>query len=67
MQETAAKEKPVNQPTAPVQRQQAPVRDPKAEAWAEKNEWFGKDNAMTYTAFDLHRKLNRRRGHGPSI
>jgi len=64
MQETAAKEKPVNQPTAPVQRQQAPV-DPKAEAWAEKNEWFGKDNAMTYTAFDLHRKLTEEEGMDP--
>jgi len=65
MQETAAKEKPVNQqPAAPVQRQQAPV-DPKAEAWAEKNEWFGKDNAMTYTAFDLHRKLTEEEGLDP--
>ena len=62
MQETAAKERPVNQqPAAPVQRQQAPV-DPKAEAWAEKNDWFGKDNAMTYTAFDLHRKLTEEGG-----
>jgi hypothetical protein len=65
MQETAAKERPVNQqPTAPVQRQQAPV-DPKAEAWAEKNDWFGKDNAMTYTAFDLHRKLTEEEGLDP--
>ena len=31
--------------------------DPKAEAWSEKNSWFGKDTAMTYTAFDLHQKL----------
>ena len=65
MQETAAKERPVNQqPAAPVQKQQAPV-DPKAEAWAEKNEWFGKDNAMTYTAFDLHRKLTEEEGLDP--
>ena len=65
MQETAAKERPVNQqPAAPVQRQQAPV-DPKAEAWAEKNDWFGKDNAMTYTAFDLHRKLTEEEGLDP--
>jgi len=65
MKETAAKEKPLNQqPAAPVQRQQAPV-DPKAEAWAEKNDWFGKDNAMTYTAFDLHRKLTEEEGLDP--
>ena len=31
--------------------------DPKAEAWSEKNTWFGKDTAMTYTAFDLHQKI----------
>jgi len=43
--------------------QQAP--DPKAEAWASKNEWFGKDNAMTYTAFDLHKKLTEEEGYDP--
>ena len=62
MQETAAKEKPVEQP---IQKQPEPARDPKAEAWAEKNEWFGKDNAMTYTAFDLHRKLTEEEGLDP--
>ena len=31
--------------------------DPKAEAWAEKNEWFGKDEPMTLTSFSIHRKL----------
>jgi len=62
VQETAAKEQPV-QPQQPIQ--QTPVRDPKAEAWAEKNEWFGKDNAMTYTAFDLHRKLTEEEGMDP--
>ena len=36
--------------------------DPKAEAWAEKNPWFGTDNAMTYTAFDLHKKLTEEEG-----
>ena len=34
-----------------------PPPDPRAEDWASKNEWFGKDSAMTYTAFDLHKKL----------
>jgi len=32
-------------------------KDPKAEAWAQKNEWFGTDNAMTYTAYDIHQQL----------
>jgi hypothetical protein len=41
-----------NQPAA----EQAPP-DPKANAWASKNEWFGNDNAMTYTAYDIHNNL----------
>ena len=37
---------------------QAPVRpDPKAEEWAEKNPWFGQDEAMTFAAFGIHKKL----------
>ena len=31
--------------------------DPKAVAWADKNDWFGNDNAMTYTAYDIHNQL----------
>ena len=62
MEETAANERPTLQPQP---RQQAPARDPKAEAWAEENDWFGKDNAMTYTAFDLHRKLTEEEGMDP--
>ena len=44
---------------------QAPV-DPKAEDWAANNSWFGKDNAMTYTAFDLHKKLTEEEGFDPN-
>jgi len=40
--------------------------DPKAEAWADKNEWFGQNNAMTYTAFDLHKTLTEKEGFDPS-
>ena len=40
--------------------------DPKAESWAEKNSWFGQDAAMTYTAFDLHKKLTEQEGFDPS-
>jgi len=43
----------------------APV-DPRAEDWASKNDWFGKDNAMTYTAFDLHKKLTEEEGFDPN-
>jgi hypothetical protein len=40
--------------------------DPKAETWAGKNSWFGQDSAMTYTAFDLHKKLTEQEGFDPS-
>ena len=42
-----------------------PAPDPKAEAWAAKNTWFGTDNAMTYTAFDLHKTLTEKEGFDP--
>ena len=61
------KERVVRTPT-PEQAmgQQAPRPDAKAEAWAEKNPWFGQDNAMTYTAFDLHKKLTEQEGFDPN-
>ena len=63
--EKQQKEKKPLQPAAPMS--QAPVKpDPKAEAWSEKNTWFGQDNAMTYTAFDLHKKLTEQEGYDPS-
>ena len=45
------------QPQQPQQPQQAPV-DPKAQAWAERNEWFGEDQVMTSTAMGIHQKLS---------
>ena len=52
----------VSQPSQPAQ----PSRpDPKAEAWAEKNEWFGSDEAMTYAAFGIHKKLVESEGFDP--
>ena len=63
MREKAAKEEPKQQPKN--QQQPAAQPDPKAEAWASKNEWFGTDSAMTYTAFDLHRKLTEEEGIDP--
>jgi len=62
------KQQATQTPVAPKtldQAVQTPPSDPKAEAWADKNEWFGKDNAMTYTAFDLHRKLTEEEGMDP--
>jgi hypothetical protein len=40
--------------------------DPKAESWADKNNWFGNDNAMTYTAFDIHKQLTEEEGFDPT-
>ena len=45
---------------------QQPKPDPKAEAWAERNEWFGKDEAMTYASFGIHKKLVEEEGFNPS-
>ena len=61
------KEKSVKTPSLDSNLQgQTPAPDPRAEDWASKNEWFGKDNAMTYTAFDLHKKLTEQEGFDPN-
>jgi len=39
--------------------------DAKAESWASKNTWFGNDTAMTYTAFDVHKRLVEDEGYDP--
>jgi len=65
MEETARETARKQGPAARYPTQPTPPPDPKAEDWADKNEWFGKDNAMTYTAFDLHRKLTEEEGYDP--
>ena len=45
---------------------QPPKPDPKAEQWAQKNEWFGKDEAMTYASFGIHKKLVEEEGFNPT-
>jgi hypothetical protein len=64
--EKQQKERPT--PEINLQRNQAAqgTPDPKASAWADKNTWFGQDSAMTYTAFDLHKKLTEQEGFDPS-
>ena len=62
-------EQPVEQEVVQPQNQQntyppLPV-DEKAEDWATKNAWFGTDNAMTYTAFDIHKSLVEDEGYDP--
>ena len=49
----------------PQQQQPTPQSDPKAEQWASSNSWFGNDTAMTYTAFDIHKKLVEEEGYDP--
>ena len=46
--------------------QQAPQPDPKARSWAERNEWFGNDRAMTATAYAIHADLIEAEGFDPS-
>jgi len=42
---------------------QAPSRpDPEAVAWANRNDWFGEDEAMTFAAFGIHKKLVEEEG-----
>ena len=65
-EETKTRMEKAKTPTLDQTLQQAPIADPKAEAWAEKNPWFGADSAMTYTAFDLHKKLTEQEGFDPN-
>ncbi|QGZ17837.1 hypothetical protein HTVC027P_gp56 [Pelagibacter phage HTVC027P] len=67
-QEAYEKQQTEKKPAPEVNlRQQAAqgTPDPKAEAWSDKNPWFGQDSAMTYTAFDLHKKLTEVEGFDP--
>jgi hypothetical protein len=62
-----SRETEVRQPEVNLDRRQVAQGnpDPKAEDWASKNTWFGRDTAMTYTAFDLHKKLTEEEGYDP--
>jgi len=62
-QEEPKIEKQVN--VSPQQAEQPVRSDPKAEAWAARNSWFGNDTAMTYTAFDMHKTLVEKEGYDP--
>ena len=58
----ASTAQPMAQQTVP----QAPARpDPKAERWAQRNDWFGEDSAMTYAAFGIHKELVESEGIDP--
>ena len=50
----------------PMPQQQPRRPDPKAESWAQRNDWFGQDEAMTYAAFGIHKKLVEEEGFDPT-
>lgn len=62
-------ETPNQAPAAPIPAQQPTQNarpDPKAEAWANKNDWFGQDEVMTYASFGIHRRLVEDEGFDPT-
>lgn len=66
-QKEVAAQQPQQQQAQPQQQQQQQVRRPdrKAEDWAEKNDWFGQDEAMTFAAFGIHKRLVEEEGFDP--
>ena len=65
-----AQERQRQQPQQQAPQQQAAPQmkrpDPKAQDWAEKNEWFGQDEAKTFAAFGIHKKLVEDEGFDPT-
>ena len=64
-QRTNEKAQPAQQPQAQAQPQAQPRQaepDRKAVAWADRNEWFGKDKGMTFTAMAFHEELINQEG-----
>jgi len=59
------------QSIAPQQQQAVPQQqikrpDPKAQDWAARNDWFGQDEARTFAAFGIHKKLVEDEGFDPT-
>lgn len=48
------------------QAQQQSQVDPRAEEWAERNEWFGQDAVMTASARAIHLQMVTKEGYNPS-
>jgi len=64
-QQVQAQEQTQVQQPMPQQQPQPRRPDPKAEQWAERNSWFGDDEAMTYAAFGVHKRLVENEGFDP--
>lgn len=54
------------QPPPPPQPQRPAQLDPRAEEWAEKNDWFGRDVVMTSAVRGIHVELVRNQGFDPT-
>ncbi len=69
-QERQQQQQAAPQSQQPMQQQQAAPQvkrpDPKAEEWASRNEWFGQDDAKTFAAFGIHKKLVEDEGFDPT-
>tara|TARA_R100000808_G_scaffold7414_1_gene21857 strand:- start:3357 stop:4256 length:900 start_codon:yes stop_codon:yes gene_type:complete len=66
-QREAQAEKQKTAPTPQTQAQAQPQKpDPRAEKWAQDNEWFGQDQTMTYAAFGVHKTLIEQEGFDPN-
>jgi hypothetical protein len=61
----AAQQQQMAQQQAIQQQQQVRRPDAKAEEWATRNSWFGEDQAMTFAAFGIHKKLVEDEGFDP--
>jgi hypothetical protein len=55
-----------SQPVQQPPQQSVPEPDPRAKAWAERNQWFGQDEEATAYAYGLHEKMVRKEGYDPS-
>ncbi len=66
IQQAAQTQQPQVAPTAQPGAQEIKRPDPKAEAWAKRNEWFGTDEAKTFAAFGIHKKLVEDEGFDPT-
>ena len=64
--EEQAKKQETVQPQQPQQPQQPVKPDPRAERWAQDNEWFGQDQTMTYAVFGVHKTLIEQEGFDPN-
>ena len=66
-EEQQAQKTVLSQPPVQTRQMEDPINpDPKAEAWASRNSWFGTDKAMTYTAFEIHKDLTEKEGYDPN-